>query len=170
MSLRPAYFRVFLTFARNSLVRDMTFRGNFLIETVSSMAWMLINLALLRADLPATRRRSARHRLGQVSVLHVPRHRAVDQQPGADALHDQRRRVERTDPHRRAGLRPAEADRHPVPHLAAADRLVVAGQFLLRAGAAGAMRWCSCDYLPGAGADCALPAVRRSAAWRSTTA
>ena len=33
MSLRPAYFRVFLTFARNSLVRDMTFRANFLIDT-----------------------------------------------------------------------------------------------------------------------------------------
>ncbi len=45
MSLRPAYFRVFLTFARNSLVRDMTFRGNFLIETFISVAWMLINLA-----------------------------------------------------------------------------------------------------------------------------
>jgi ABC-2 type transport system permease protein len=41
---RPAYFRVFLTFARNSLVRDMTFRGNFLIESVSSLSWMLMNL------------------------------------------------------------------------------------------------------------------------------
>ena len=29
------YLRVFLTFARNSLVRDMTFRANFLIECVS---------------------------------------------------------------------------------------------------------------------------------------
>jgi ABC-2 type transport system permease protein len=39
-----AYFRVFLTFARNSLVRDMTFRANFLIDSVTSMAWMLLNL------------------------------------------------------------------------------------------------------------------------------
>src|SRR3972149_10927766 len=44
VSFRPSYFRVLLTFARNSLVRDMTFRGNFLIETVSSMSWVLMNL------------------------------------------------------------------------------------------------------------------------------
>ena len=42
---RRAYARVFLTFARNSLVRDMTFRTNFIIECVSSLAWMAINLA-----------------------------------------------------------------------------------------------------------------------------
>ena len=40
-----AYLRVFLTFARNSLVRDMTFRANFLIDSITSMAWMLLNLA-----------------------------------------------------------------------------------------------------------------------------
>jgi len=40
----PSYLRVFVTFARNSLVRDMTFRGNFLIETVSSMSWVFMNL------------------------------------------------------------------------------------------------------------------------------
>jgi ABC-2 type transport system permease protein len=32
------------TFARNSLVRDMTFRANFIINTVSSMAWVFMNL------------------------------------------------------------------------------------------------------------------------------
>jgi len=32
-------------FARNSLVRDMTFRANFIIDTISSMAWMGMNLA-----------------------------------------------------------------------------------------------------------------------------
>ncbi len=41
---RPTYIRVFLTFARNSLVRDMTFRGNFIIESISSMSWMAMNL------------------------------------------------------------------------------------------------------------------------------
>lgn len=41
---RPAYWRVFLTFARNSLVRDMTYRANFIIECVTSLAWMLMNL------------------------------------------------------------------------------------------------------------------------------
>jgi ABC-2 type transport system permease protein len=38
------YWSVFLTFARNSLVRDMTFRANFLIDCVSSVTWMLMNL------------------------------------------------------------------------------------------------------------------------------
>ncbi len=39
-----SYFRVFLTFARNSLVRDMTFRTNFIIDLLTWMAWMLMNL------------------------------------------------------------------------------------------------------------------------------
>lgn len=38
-----SYARVFLTFARNSLIRDMTFRVNFLIECVSSMSWTAMN-------------------------------------------------------------------------------------------------------------------------------
>lgn len=41
---RPQYVRVFLTFARNSLVRDMTFRTNFFINAIASMAWMAMNL------------------------------------------------------------------------------------------------------------------------------
>ena len=35
---------MFLTFARNSLVRDMTFRANFIIECVTSLSWMAMNL------------------------------------------------------------------------------------------------------------------------------
>jgi len=42
---QPSYARVFLTFARNSLVRDMTFRSNFLISVVTSLGWMLMNMA-----------------------------------------------------------------------------------------------------------------------------
>jgi len=42
---QPSYFRVFLTFARNSLVRDMTFRANFLIDCVASLSWVSIQLA-----------------------------------------------------------------------------------------------------------------------------
>lgn len=38
------YRRVFLTFARNSLVRDMTFRTNFVIECVSSLGWTAMNV------------------------------------------------------------------------------------------------------------------------------
>ncbi|MHC4180171.1 MAG: ABC transporter permease [Planctomycetota bacterium] len=44
MSPRPWYFRVLLTFLRNSLVRDMTFRANFIIDTISSMSWVFMNL------------------------------------------------------------------------------------------------------------------------------
>jgi ABC-2 type transport system permease protein len=40
----PSYFRVFGTFARNSLMRDMSYRGNFVIDCVSSLTWMLMNL------------------------------------------------------------------------------------------------------------------------------
>ena len=43
-AVRPSYLWVFLTFARNSLVRDMTFRMNFIIETVTSLSWMGMNL------------------------------------------------------------------------------------------------------------------------------
>jgi ABC-2 type transport system permease protein len=38
------YPKLFVTFARNSLIRDMTFRTNFVIEVVSSIAWMAMNL------------------------------------------------------------------------------------------------------------------------------
>ena len=44
MHTGPSYFRVLLTFARTSLIRDMTFRGNFLIETISSTSWVFMNL------------------------------------------------------------------------------------------------------------------------------
>lgn len=45
MQQRPSYFGVFLMFARNSLVRDMTFRANFLIEMFTSFTWSLMTLA-----------------------------------------------------------------------------------------------------------------------------
>ena len=44
MTPHPSYLRVFLTFARNSLVRDMTFQANFIIDGISSLSWMLMNL------------------------------------------------------------------------------------------------------------------------------
>ncbi len=44
MSQRPSYLRVFQTFARNSLVRDMMFPANFLIETISSFGWVMMNI------------------------------------------------------------------------------------------------------------------------------
>lgn len=44
MNPNPSYSRVLLTFARNSLVRDMTFRANFILDSVTSMVWMLMNV------------------------------------------------------------------------------------------------------------------------------
>jgi len=46
MSPHPSYLRVFLTFVRNSLVRDMMFPANFIIETISSIGWVTMNIAL----------------------------------------------------------------------------------------------------------------------------
>ena len=45
-SPHPNYLLVFLMFARNSLVRDMMFRTNFLIEAVSSLSWAIMNVGL----------------------------------------------------------------------------------------------------------------------------
>jgi ABC-2 type transport system permease protein len=39
-----SYFRVFLAGARNSLIRDMTFRSNFFLDCISSLSWLLMNL------------------------------------------------------------------------------------------------------------------------------
>src|SRR4029078_6933043 len=44
MNPRPSYLRVFLTFVRNSLVRDMMFPTNFIIETISSVGWAIMNV------------------------------------------------------------------------------------------------------------------------------
>jgi ABC-2 type transport system permease protein len=44
MSQHPSYLRVFLTFARNSLIRDMMFPANFIIETISSFGWVMMNI------------------------------------------------------------------------------------------------------------------------------
>src|SRR6185503_8053115 len=41
---RASYLSVFLTFAKNSLVRNMMFRANFIIECVSSITWTMMNL------------------------------------------------------------------------------------------------------------------------------
>jgi ABC-2 type transport system permease protein len=46
MNPQPSYLRVFGTFVRNSLVREMMFPANFIIETISSIAWVMMNLGL----------------------------------------------------------------------------------------------------------------------------
>ncbi|TWT70811.1 hypothetical protein Pan14r_31190 [Crateriforma conspicua] len=42
--MNPSYPKVFATFARNSLIRDMTFRTNFILDCVSSIGWTLMNV------------------------------------------------------------------------------------------------------------------------------
>ena len=44
VSHSPSYLRVFLTFVRNSLVRDMMFPANFIIESISSFGWVMMNI------------------------------------------------------------------------------------------------------------------------------
>ncbi len=43
-TVHPNYWKVFATFSRNSLVRDMTFRMNFFLQCVSSIGWTLMNV------------------------------------------------------------------------------------------------------------------------------
>jgi ABC-2 type transport system permease protein len=38
------YLRVLMVFARNSMIRSMTFRTNFILECVSNLAWVVLNL------------------------------------------------------------------------------------------------------------------------------
>jgi ABC-2 type transport system permease protein len=45
MPQHPSYYRVFLTFVRNSLVREMMFPANFLIEAFTSCCWVTMNVA-----------------------------------------------------------------------------------------------------------------------------
>lgn len=44
MNNHPSYYRVFLAFARNSLMRDLSFRANFFLQCVSSVSWTAMNL------------------------------------------------------------------------------------------------------------------------------
>ena len=84
MSHHPSYLGVFLTFVRNSLVRDMTFRANFLIETFSSMSWMIMNLGFYVLVYQFTPSIGG---WGKFRVLCIHRHHDVRQQPGAGVLH-----------------------------------------------------------------------------------
>jgi ABC-2 type transport system permease protein len=46
--MHPSYLKVFSTFARNSLVRDMSFRMNFVLQCLSSLAWAAMNWGLFK--------------------------------------------------------------------------------------------------------------------------
>ncbi len=92
MSQRPNYFRVFLMFVRNSLVRDMMFPANFIIETISSFGWVMMNVGFYLLIFKYTSQIGSgerRWRLGQVPVFRVHRDEHVHQQHRADVLHDQ---------------------------------------------------------------------------------
>lgn len=42
--VRSSYWRVWLTFAGNSLIRDMSFRSNFWIQAIAGTSWVFMNL------------------------------------------------------------------------------------------------------------------------------
>ncbi len=44
MHLPPSYLRVWLEFARNSLIRELSFRTNFILDVVSSIGWTAMNI------------------------------------------------------------------------------------------------------------------------------
>ncbi len=46
--MSPSYINVFLTFARNSLVRDMSFRMNFILQCFATMSWAAMNFGLFK--------------------------------------------------------------------------------------------------------------------------
>lgn len=46
MTFRPNYPRVWLTFVRNALVREMTFRGNFIAEVLTILFWFAAQIVL----------------------------------------------------------------------------------------------------------------------------
>ena len=46
--MHAPYFKIFLTFARNSLVRDMSFRANFILQCITSMSWAMMNWAFFK--------------------------------------------------------------------------------------------------------------------------
>ncbi len=46
--MHATYLKVFLTFARNSLVRDLSFRTNFLLQCITSISWTLMNWAFFK--------------------------------------------------------------------------------------------------------------------------
>jgi len=52
---RPAYLRVLRTFVRNSLIREMQFRGNFLLELATNALWFgaqLVFFSLIFGNVP----------------------------------------------------------------------------------------------------------------------
>jgi len=47
-TVHPSYIKVLLTFARNSLVRDMSFRMNFILQCFATMSWAAMNFGLFK--------------------------------------------------------------------------------------------------------------------------
>ena len=41
---KPSYLKVWLQFAKNSLIRELSFRTNFILDIVSSMGWTAMNI------------------------------------------------------------------------------------------------------------------------------
>jgi hypothetical protein len=91
----PSYLAVFWMFARNSLIRDMTFRANFIIETISSLSWAAMNLGFYTLVYSLMARGPVGHRrLDAVPVLRVHRDDDPREQSGRRVLHGECRGAE----------------------------------------------------------------------------
>ena len=100
-------------------MRDMTFRSNFRIESVSSVSWVCMNLGfylLIFNYAPQIGRGTGWGKFEffvfLATAMFVNSIVQAFFMPNAE-------RVQRNDPHRWARFRPAQADRHAVPDLAA---------------------------------------------------
>ncbi len=118
------YPRVFATFARNSLVRDMTFRWNFVIESLSSLSWMLMNLGFYVLIFRFTDEIGAGTGWGKYQFFVFLSTTMFINSVVQAFFMPNCRGVQRIGPHRRARFRHAQADRHAVLDLAAESRLV----------------------------------------------
>ena len=164
----PTYPRVFLTFARNSLVRDMTFRCEFHHRMRVVAVLDADEPGLLRADLSQyTPTIGAGTGWGKyqffvflATTLFINSVVQAFFMPNADEFSE----LIRTGGLDFALLKPI--DTQFLVSLQK-DRMVVAVELRLCRRACWSIRWCSWTTCPSAGADRALSAATCSAAWRS---
>ena len=129
---RPTTSPCSRTFARNSLVREMTFRWNFILDCISSLSWVFMQLGFYLLIFEHTREIGSGTGWEKwpffvflATTLFINSLVQAFFMTNMDEFSE-------LDSHRRSRLRPAEADRHAVPDLAAEDRMVVAGELRVR--------------------------------------
>ena len=89
-----SYLKVFLTFARNSLVRDMSFRMNFVLQCLSSASWALMNFGLFKIIYQFTDSIGKGTGWGEPEFFVFPGHDLDHQQHHSDLRDGKRYRVQ----------------------------------------------------------------------------